>query len=134
MCKYKIWLDQPASLVHVAVRNLGAAVHDKDGLFTVRLVDENQVPLEQEEYNLPLSKQLGENYIYVSATEAGGLIKLGQVSAKQAFQGIHVEYVAAFTDRPLSSSSLGPLFYSASSTQEDYTITKLVMREGVLGK
>lgn len=129
MVIYTIWLDEPTDTFHAAVKNLGEAVRDKDGLFTVRLLDKERKPLYQSECSLPVSKKLGESYVYVSATPGGGLIKMGPVSASRHFQGIQVRYEPAFTDRPLSSSQLGSLFYTvtpgANLDSEEYTITKI---------
>lgn len=135
MAKYTIWLDEPTDIIHAAVRNLGGAVRDKDGVFTVRLVDEENKPLNQNECNLPVSKNLGESYVYVSATREGGLIKTGPISASRNFQGIQIRYEAAFTDQPLGSSQLGSLFYTVSGgsrlNKEKYTITKMVKSDAV---
>lgn len=129
MVKYTIWLDEPTDIVHAAVKNLGGAVRDKDGVFAVRLVDEDNKPLKQKECNLPVSKQLGESYFYVSATPEGGLIKIGPISASRQFQGIQIRYDAAFTERPLSTSQFGSLFYTASAGSQTSgkkcTITKI---------
>lgn len=129
MAIYKIWLDEPTDIVHAAVKNLGGAVRDKDGLFTVRLVDKDNEPLKKKECNLPVSERLGESYVYVSATPEGGLIKMGPIAASRRFQGIEIRYEAAFTDRPLDSCQFGPLFYTSSagsqSSEKKYTVTKI---------
>lgn len=130
MVKYTIWLDEPTKIVHAAVKNLGGAVQDKDGLFTIRLVDKNGEPLKQKECNLPVSNRLGESYVYVSATAEGGLMKMGAISASRQFQGIQIGYQAAFTDRPLEPSQFGSLFYTVAARRQpherNYTITKIV--------
>lgn len=110
MPNYKILLDSPTVNVHAAMQNLGDAIQEKAGVFTVRLLDEQLAPLEQHEHKLPVSKQLGECYVYVSATPAGGLISLGEISARRPFQGLEIQYEGIFTDRPLGGSQLGLLF------------------------
>jgi hypothetical protein len=141
MVKYTVWLDQPTNIIHAAVQNLGEAVRDKDGIFTVRLVDEENKPLSQKECGLAVSNKLGESYVYVSATPAGGLIKTGPIAASRCFQGIQIQYEAAFTDRPLTPSQLGSLFYSvpgrpaqsseSPSIEKQYTITKISQTDAV---
>jgi hypothetical protein len=130
MVKYTIWLDEPTEIFYAAVKNLGGAVQDKDGLFTIRLVDKDREPLKQKECNLPVSNRLGESYVYVSATAEGGLIKTGAITATREFQGIQICYQAAFTDRPLEPSQFGSLFYTVASDRQpnerNYTVTKVV--------
>jgi hypothetical protein len=131
--KYTIWLDEPTDIIHAAVKNLGAPVREKDGVFAIRLIDEDDKPLSQKECNLPVSKHLGESYVYVSAAAEGGLIKMGPISASRNFRGIQIRYEAVFTDRPLGLSQLGPLFFTVSagshSRKETYTVTKMVMSD-----
>lgn len=135
MVKYTIWLDEPTDIIHAAVKNLGAAVRDKDGIFMVRLVDEDNKPLNQRECNLAVSKHFDECYVYVAATPEAGLIKMGPISASRPFQGIQIRYEAVFTDRPLEPSQLGSLFYTVSagshSSEEKYTITKMTHMDAV---
>lgn len=135
MATYTIWLDEPTDILHAAVKNFGGAVRDKDGLFTVRLVDKDNEPLEKRECKLPISERLGESYIYVSATPEGGLIKLVPIAASRRFQGIQIRYEAAFTDRPLASSQFGPLFYTISSgsqsSEKKYTVTQISRADAV---
>jgi hypothetical protein len=135
MAKYTIWLDEPTNALHVAVKNLGGAVRDKDGLFAVRLWDKDNKALPQSECSLPVSNQLGESYLYVSATRGGDLIRLGIIAASRSFQGIQLQYDGAFTDRPLSPSQLGPLFYTVSDDsaagQQNYTVTKMTAADAI---
>lgn len=135
MVKYTIWLDEPTEIVHAAVKNRGPAVRDKDGVFTVRLVDEDNIPLRQGECKLAVSKHFNECYVYVSATPEGGLIKMGPISASRPFQGIQIQYEAVFTDRPLAPSQFGSLFYTVSAgsqqRKEKYTVTKMTRMDAV---
>lgn len=135
MVKYTIWLDEPTDILHAAIKNLGTAVRDKDGIFTVSLVDEDKKPLNKNECNLAISKHFDECYVYVSATPETGLIRMGTISASRPFQGIHIRYEAVFTDQPLDPSQLGPLFYTVSAgartSKEKYTITKMTKMDAV---
>jgi hypothetical protein len=129
MPEYKIWLDSPTLSFHAAVQNLGGAIHNKTGVFTVRLLDEHLTPLVPDDCNLSVSKQLGECFVYVSATPRGGLISIGTISASKPFQGAEIRYEGVYTDQPLTTAQLGPIFVSTQVKEQQggefRTVTRL---------
>lgn len=125
---YRVSLATPTHAVHVAVRNRGGAVADRDGVFTFRLWDAEGVLLSNALCELPVSPRLGRCYRYAPAAEAGSLIPLGRISASRPFVELEVEYVGIFTDTPLSASQLGPMLYvsEAAATSSNRAVTGLV--------
>jgi hypothetical protein len=107
---YRVRLNAPVESMHVAVRNVGRDVGDKDGVFTFRLVGDDGVDLTTAEVGLPVSARLGKSYRYLMSTPAGELMVIGDVSATRPFVEVEVAYPGEFTAAPLEPDDLGPLF------------------------